>query len=76
MARKKISTNPLIRSTHSQELKNRLKLVFEENKMKCEHIKKEWAANKSKTSRKASSKVASIEGGEFDENGFENLSSK
>ena len=75
MARKKISTNPLIRSTRSQELKNRLKLVFEENKMKCEHIKKEWAANKSKTSRKAS-KVASIEGGEFDENGFENPSSK
>jgi hypothetical protein len=75
MARKKISTNPLIRSTSSQELKNRLEWVFEENKMKCEHIKKEWAANKSKTSRKAS-KVASIEGGEFDENGFENPSSK
>ena len=75
MARRKISTNPLIRSTRSHELKNRLKLVFEINQIKREQIKKEWAANKSKTSRKAS-KVASIEGGEFDENGFESPSSK
>jgi hypothetical protein len=75
MARKKISTNPLIRSTRAQELKNRLEWVFDENKIKREQIKKERAANKSKTSRKAF-KVASIEGGEFDENGFESPSSK
>ena len=75
MARKKISTNPLVRSARAQESKNRLKLVFEENQIKREQTKKEWAANKSKTSRKAP-KVASIEGGEFDENGFESPSSK
>ena len=40
MARKKISTNPLIRSTRAQELKNRLEWFFEKNKIKREQIKK------------------------------------
>jgi hypothetical protein len=53
MARKKISTNPLIRSTRAQELKNRLEWVFDENKIKREQIKKEWAASLMRMASKA-----------------------
>ena len=70
MTKRKFSGNPLLNTTQSESLATRLEKAFDENKMKQEQVKNDWAANKPKSTREAFKSIRNG-GGEFDENDFE-----